>query len=77
MITGRRKLPGLCFGGKQAGERGPMEGKYSLRNERKNIKNFVIFSEIMLDKCIQGWYTVLARVGGICEFFPEHKSAMR
>ena len=35
---------------------------------RKSRKNFVIFSEIMLDKYKKGWYTDLARVGGICGF---------
>jgi hypothetical protein len=35
---------------------------------RKNTKNFVIFSEIILDKSLDGWYYYLARVGGICGF---------
>ena len=42
---------------------------------RKSRKNFVIFSEIMLDKYKKGWYTDLARVGGICGFFPENTKA--
>ena len=34
----------------------------------------MIFSENMLDKCCKGWYTVLARVGGICGFFQKEKA---
>ena len=45
------------------------------QNKRKIRIKFVIFSEFMLDKWIQGWYTVLARVGGICEFFPGTQQA--
>ena len=42
---------------------------------RKNRKNFVIFSEIMLDKWIKGCYYYLARVGGICGFHQKESIA--
>ena len=76
-MAGQFGLPSLLLAWETGGKEGVKGGKSHLQNERKNIKNFVIFSEIMLDKCIQGWYTVLARVGGICGFFRKHKSAMR
>ena len=44
------------------------------RIPRNSNKNFVIFSEISLDKWRKGWYHNRARVGGICGFFPgTHK----
>ena len=40
-----------------------------LRNGRKYIEIFVIFSEFVLDKQKKEWYHNRARVGGICGFF--------
>ena len=47
--------------------------KDTIQNTRKTLENFVIFSEIMLDKCLKGCYYYLARVGGICGFFQKKK----
>ena len=53
-------------------------GKEILHIERKNMRKFVIFSEIMLDIWFDTWYIIQARVGGICGFFPEtQKRALR
>ena len=49
--------------------------KNTIQNTRKTSENFVIFSEIMLDKCLKGCYTDLARVGGICGFSKTINSA--
>ncbi len=38
----------------------------ALHNERKFIRNFVNFGEIMLDKWLNGWYHNRARVGTFC-----------
>ena len=34
----------------------------------------MIFSEIMLDICVDTWYIIQARVGGICGFFQKEKA---
>ena len=47
--------------------------KITIQNVRKKQGNFVIFSEIMLDKCLKGCYYYQARVGGICGFFQNNK----
>ena len=47
--------------------------KNTIQNTRKTLENFVIFSEIMLDKYMKGCYYYLARVGGICGFFQKKK----
>jgi hypothetical protein len=35
------------------------------------LRLFKIFTKIVLDKCLQGWYYNEARVGGICGFSQE------
>lgn len=47
------------------------------QNRRKNMENFVIISEFMLDKCLGVWYHTQARVGEICGFFRKMHSALR
>jgi hypothetical protein len=42
---------------------------------RKIIEIFVIISENMLDICVDPWYIIQARVGGICGFFQKTNTA--
>ena len=41
----------------------PCLQKITIQIVRKKIENFVIFSEIILDILINGWYYIQARVG--------------